>query len=105
MSSYDAKKIEEYQLILMKNPRSKVFAALAETYRKMDMHEEALELTPFYADRMVDISTDGIVPGADEHKAEQDVVGILETYEKYGKNPATLQRYLALHAEIQGWMA
>ena len=58
-----------------------------------------------YADRMVDISTDGIVPGADEHKAEQDFVGILETYEKYGKNPATLQRYLALHAEIQGWMA
>jgi len=43
MSSYDAKKIEEYQLILMKNPRSKVFAALAETYRKMDMQEEALE--------------------------------------------------------------
>ena len=58
-----------------------------------------------YADRMVDIYTDGIVPGADEQKAEQDFVGILETYEKYGKNPATLQRYLALHAEIQGWMA
>ena len=25
--------------------------------------------------------------------------------EKYGKNPTTLQRYLALHTEIQGWMA
>ena len=58
-----------------------------------------------YADRMVDIYTDGIVPGADEQKAEQDYVSILTTYEKYGKNPATLQRYLALHAEIQGWMA
>ena len=58
-----------------------------------------------YADRMVDIYTDGIVPGADEQKAEQDFVSILATYEKYGKNPATLQRYLALHAEIQGWMA
>ena len=40
---YDAKKIEEYQLILLKNPRSPVFAALAEAYRKMGLLEEALE--------------------------------------------------------------
>jgi uncharacterized protein len=58
-----------------------------------------------YADRMVDIYTDGIVPEANETTAENRFVEILQTYEKYGKNPPTLQRYLALHAEIQGWMA
>ena len=45
MSGYDAKTIEEYQLILLKDPRSKVFAALAEAYRKMGLLEEALETT------------------------------------------------------------
>ncbi len=58
-----------------------------------------------YADRMVDIYTDGIVPDADEAMAEARFPEILNSYVKYGKNPATLQRYLALHAEIQGWMA
>ena len=58
-----------------------------------------------YADRMVDIYTDGIVPDTDETKAETNFAEILTTYEKYGKNPTTLQRYLALHTEIQGWMA
>lgn len=45
MSHYDPKKIEEYQLILLKNPRSPVFAALAEAYRKMGLLDEALEVT------------------------------------------------------------
>jgi uncharacterized protein len=58
-----------------------------------------------YADRMVDIYTDGIVPDTDETKAEANFAEILTSYEKYGKNPATLQRYLALHAEIQGLLA
>jgi uncharacterized protein len=58
-----------------------------------------------YADRMVDIYTDGIVPETDEKKAETNFAEILTSYEKYGKNPTTLQRYLALHAEIQGWIA
>lgn len=58
-----------------------------------------------YADRMVDIYTDGIVPDVDEKKAESTFANILTSYEKYGKNPTTLQRYLALHTEIQGWMA
>ncbi len=57
-----------------------------------------------YADRMVDIYTDGIVPDATEAMAESRFTEILRTYAKYGKNPATLQRYLALHEEIQGWM-
>ena len=58
-----------------------------------------------YADRMVDIYTDGIVPGADEHTAETRFAEILGSYEKYGKNAPTLQRYLALNAEIQGWLS
>ncbi len=58
-----------------------------------------------YADRMVDIYTDGIVPGADEQSAEARFAEILRSHEKYGKNATTLRRYLALHAEIQGWMA
>jgi len=57
-----------------------------------------------YADRMVDIYTDGIVPDADETAAEARFVEILNQYEKYGKNPVTLQRYVAMHSEIQGWM-
>lgn len=57
-----------------------------------------------YTDRMVDIYTDGIVPDVDEKSAEQRFVEILEGYAKYGKNETTLQRYIALHGEIQGWM-
>ena len=45
MSQYDPKKIEELQIILLRNPRSPVFAALAEAYRKMGLLEEALEVT------------------------------------------------------------
>lgn len=58
-----------------------------------------------YADRMVDIYTDGIVPDANEIMAESQFTEILKSYAKYGKNPATLQRYLTLHDEIQGWMS
>lgn len=45
MSQYNPKKIEELQMVLLKNPRSPVFASLAETYRKMGLLEEALEVT------------------------------------------------------------
>jgi uncharacterized protein len=57
-----------------------------------------------YSDRMVDIYTDGIVPDIDEKKAENQFAEILNKYEKYGKNPVTLNRYLNLHGEINGWM-
>lgn len=57
-----------------------------------------------YADRMVDIYMDGIVPDANEKIAEQQFTEILRGYQKYGKNETTLQRYVALHEEIQGWM-
>lgn len=56
-----------------------------------------------YADRMVDIYMDKIVPDTDEKDAELRFVEILQTYEKYGKNEITLKRYIVLHKEIQEW--
>lgn len=58
-----------------------------------------------YADRMVDIYTDGIVPNTDEKDAENRFVEILQQYEKYGKNAVTLKRYINMHEEIHGWMS
>lgn len=59
-----------------------------------------------YADRLVDIITDGIVDiGGDEREAERRFGEILRGYPKYGKNDITLLRYLRYHAEIQGLMS
>jgi uncharacterized protein len=56
-----------------------------------------------YADRLVDIITDGIVDiGGEELEAERRFEQILKEYPKYGKNFKTLQRYLGYHQEIQG---
>jgi uncharacterized protein len=52
-----------------------------------------------YADRLVDIITDGVVQAEDE--AESRFEEILKTNVKYGKNDITLKRYLGYHAEIQ----
>ena len=38
------KTLEEYQLLLLRNPSSRVFAPLAESYRKMGLLQQALEL-------------------------------------------------------------
>lgn len=38
------KAIEEYQLILLRNPSAKVFAPLAEAYRRMGLLQQALEI-------------------------------------------------------------
>ena len=57
-----------------------------------------------YADRLVDIITDGIVEIKSEQKAEEQFEEILKTYPKYGKNEKTLNRYLGYHKEIQGLM-
>jgi uncharacterized protein len=57
-----------------------------------------------YADRLVDIITDGIVPIKNETEAENRFEEILRTYPKYGKNDITLNRYLGYHREIQGLM-
>ncbi|MBA4367270.1 MAG: hypothetical protein C0403_06485 [Desulfobacterium sp.] len=57
-----------------------------------------------YADRLVDIYTDGIVPDIDENGAEARFEEILTHYEKYGKNAVTLKRYMALNKELHQWM-
>ncbi len=54
-----------------------------------------------YADRLVDIITEGIVPLQDEKEAEERFEEILKTIPKYGKNEKTLARYLGYHQEIQ----
>lgn len=58
-----------------------------------------------YADRLVDIITDGIVPIKDEREAEERFEEILRIIAKYGKNEQTLARYLGYHQEIQDLMA
>ena len=58
-----------------------------------------------YADRLVDIITEDIVPIGDEIEAEEQFEEILRTIPKYGKNDITLARYLVYHREIQGLMA
>jgi uncharacterized protein len=57
-----------------------------------------------YADRLVDIIHDGIVPIQSERDAEERFEDILRTYPKYGKNEITLNRYLGYHREIQDLM-
>lgn len=57
-----------------------------------------------YADRMVDIYMDGLVPNTDEKDAENRFVEILNQYEKYGKNTFTMQRYVSMHQVIHEWM-
>ncbi len=58
-----------------------------------------------YADRLVDIITDGIVSIRGEKEAEERFEEILRTIPKYGKNDKTLERYLGYHQEIQGLSA
>ena len=57
-----------------------------------------------YADRLVDIITDGIATIKDGAEAEARFEEILREYPKYGKNETTLIRYLGYHREIQGLM-
>ncbi len=66
------------------------------TLRKLE------ERIVIYADRLVDIITDGIVKINDEKEAEDQFEEILKSIAKYGKNEITLQRYLRYHREIQG---
>ena len=57
-----------------------------------------------YADRLVDIITDGIVTISSETEAETRFEEILRDVLKYGKNEITLKRYIGYHKEIQGLM-
>ncbi|MBI5075819.1 MAG: HDIG domain-containing protein [Nitrospirae bacterium] len=66
------------------------------TLRKLE------ERIVIYADRLVDIITDGIVQINEEKEAEDRFEEILKTIPKYGKNEITLERYLRYHREIQG---
>lgn len=68
------------------------------TLRKLE------ERIVIYADRLVDIITDGIVKLRDEREAEERFEDILKTVPKYGKNEITLERYLRYHLEIQELM-
>ncbi len=54
-----------------------------------------------YADRLVDIITEKIVPIKNEKEAEDRFEEILKTIPKYGKNEKTLKRYLGYHREIR----
>jgi len=55
-----------------------------------------------YADRLVDIIAEGLVPLRDPLDAEERFEDILKAYPKYGKNEATMTRYMGYHREIQG---
>lgn len=57
-----------------------------------------------YADRLVDIITEGKVPLKDPRDAEERFEEILKAYPKYGKNTVTMERYFGYHREIQGLM-
>jgi uncharacterized protein len=67
-------------------------------YRLKSIEEKIV----IYADRLVDIITDGVVKT--EEEAEQRFEDILTTNIKYGKNDITLKRYLGYHREIQALM-
>ncbi|MFP5223187.1 MAG: HDIG domain-containing metalloprotein [Acidobacteriota bacterium] len=58
-----------------------------------------------YADRLVDIITEGKVPLRDGRDAEERFEEILREYPKYGKNAVTMARYFGYHREIQGLIA
>lgn len=64
----------------------------------LDKLEERIVI---YADRLVDIITDGIVKLSSEKEAEDRFEEILRSEPKYGKNEQTLRRYLGYHREIQ----
>jgi uncharacterized protein len=68
-------------------------------YRLKSLEERII----IYADRLVDIITDGVVEN--ESQAEERFEEILAANIRYGKNELTLQRYLSYHKEIQGLMA
>jgi uncharacterized protein len=70
----------------------------AKDYRLKSIEEKIV----IYADRLVDIITDGVVTA--EEDAERQFEEILRTNVRYGKNDITLQRYLDYHREIQALM-
>ena len=53
-----------------------------------------------YADRLVDIITEGYFDLKDDHEAEQRFEEIITHYRGYGKDKPTSARYLGYHREI-----
>jgi uncharacterized protein len=93
----------DIQAVMEKHIRGGLSAAeaveLGLPVKDYDLHrlEERIII---YADRLVDIITDGIVTIRDEKEAEERFEEILKTTPKYGKNDLTLERYLNYHREI-----
>jgi len=58
-----------------------------------------------YADRMVDIITDGVVQINSEREAEERFEEFIRDVPKYHKNQVTYERYLGYHREIQSLIA
>lgn len=58
-----------------------------------------------YADRMVDIITDGVVQINSESEAEARFEEFIRDVPKYHKNQVTYERYLGYHREIQSRIA
>lgn len=58
-----------------------------------------------YADRLVDIITDGVVQISSEREAEDRFEEFIRDVPKYHKNAVTYERYLGYHREIQSHIA
>ncbi len=58
-----------------------------------------------YADRLVDIITEGFFNLQDDQEAEQRFEEIITHYRGYGKDKPTSERYLSYHREIAGLIA
>ncbi|MBA4373611.1 MAG: phosphohydrolase [Thermodesulfovibrio sp.] len=54
-----------------------------------------------YADRLIDIITDGYIRLRDEQEAEERFEALLNKHPKYGKDEITRERYIGYHREIQ----
>jgi len=82
-------------------PEAEEFGLPAKDYTLHRLEERVI----IYADRLVDIITEGKVPLRDPRDAEERFEQILREYPKYGKNEITMARYFGYHREIQGLLA
>ena len=75
-----------------------------------DLDLPAVDYTPrlleerivLYADRLVDILTEGYFTFQDDQEAEARFEEIVTTHRAYGKDTLTSERYVAYHREIAG---
>ncbi len=58
-----------------------------------------------YADRLVDILTEGYFTFQNDREAEDRFEEIITTHRAYGKDKPTAERYVAYHREIAGIIA